>query len=179
MPILGVIDSAKSGRLSSFESIATSVVGAGGVASLTFSSIPSTFKHLQIRGFASCGGDINFRINGDTGTNYNYHLLYGAGAGSASFGGSATIDYGYFGYGAFQATTWSPFVADFLDYTSTVKMKPVRSLFGNKGQTAGGIMLNSSLWRNSSSAITSITIFSKDSQTILQNSSFALYGMKG
>ncbi len=178
MPILGVIDSAKSGRLTSFESIATSVVGAGGTSSITFSSIPQTFKHLQIRGFASCGGDINFRFNGDTGANYNYHLLYGAGSGG-QFGGSANIEYGYFGYGAFNASSWSPFVADFLDYTSTVKMKPVRCLFGNKGQASGGIMLNTSLWRNSSSAITSITIFSKDNQTILQNSSFALYGMKG
>lgn len=32
-----------------YDSIATTTVGAGGAASITFSSIPSTYQHLQIR----------------------------------------------------------------------------------------------------------------------------------
>ncbi len=33
-----------------YESIATTTVGAGGTSTITFSSIPSTYTHLQIRG---------------------------------------------------------------------------------------------------------------------------------
>ena len=32
-----------------YDSIATVVVGSGGASSITFSSVPSTYKHLQIR----------------------------------------------------------------------------------------------------------------------------------
>ena len=49
MPILGVIDSAKTGNLSSYESIQTITVGSGGASTIVFSSIPSTYAHLQIR----------------------------------------------------------------------------------------------------------------------------------
>ena len=37
--------------LSSYDSIATVTVGSGGSSSIVFSSIPQTYKHLQIRGF--------------------------------------------------------------------------------------------------------------------------------
>ena len=50
MPILGIIASSIQGsKTTAYESIATQTVGAGGVASVTFSSIPSTYKHLQLR----------------------------------------------------------------------------------------------------------------------------------
>ena len=57
-----------------FESIATFSPTSG--SSVTFNSIPSTYKHLQIR-YAittSAYADIRFRINGDTGSNYTYHV---------------------------------------------------------------------------------------------------------
>ena len=37
---------------SSYESIATVSVGSGGQSSIVFSSIPSTYKHLQLRAIA-------------------------------------------------------------------------------------------------------------------------------
>jgi hypothetical protein len=52
MPILGIIASAITGNLvtTSYESIETVTVGSGGSATvLTFSSIPATYTHLQIR----------------------------------------------------------------------------------------------------------------------------------
>jgi hypothetical protein len=56
-PILGILASGMSGNLwapgKDFDSIATTTVGAGGASTITFSSIPSTYRHLQIRLFLS------------------------------------------------------------------------------------------------------------------------------
>ena len=41
--------------LNSYESIATVTVGAGGTSTITFSSIPTGYTHLQIRGIAQIG----------------------------------------------------------------------------------------------------------------------------
>jgi hypothetical protein len=51
MPILGIIASAITGNLvtTSYESIETVTVGSGGSATVTFSSIPATYTHLQIK----------------------------------------------------------------------------------------------------------------------------------
>jgi hypothetical protein len=63
-----------------YESIATVTVGSGGIADFTFTSIPSTYTHLQIRaywGFTDTGNNtwLNTRFNSDSGTNYAYHSL--------------------------------------------------------------------------------------------------------
>ena len=54
---------AAAGGGTSYESIATVTVGAGGSSSISFTSIPSTYKHLQIRA-----------ITRDTGTSYINNL---------------------------------------------------------------------------------------------------------
>ena len=62
-----------------FESIATTTVGSGGIADVTFSSIPATYTHLQLRGIARTNrADSNqdavvVRFNSDTGNNYSRH----------------------------------------------------------------------------------------------------------
>ena len=82
-PMLGIMASQISGHLtppSSYESIATYNPTSG--QSVTFSSIPSTFKSLQVRIlYLTSGADnINYRLNGDTGTNYAVHYLFAAGS---------------------------------------------------------------------------------------------------
>ena len=48
--ILGILASSgvAAGAANSYESIATVTVGSGGSSTITFSSIPATFTHLQI-----------------------------------------------------------------------------------------------------------------------------------
>ena len=81
------------GAINSYESIATVTVGALGAANVTFSSIPSTYKHLQIRGIVrelTGGFDQAFmQFNSDTGTNYATHNLNGNGS-SAGAGATTT-----------------------------------------------------------------------------------------
>ena len=69
-----------------YESISTVTVGAGGTSSISFSSIPSTYKHLQIRFIGTCtvSGEysqaVYMRVNSDTGSNYSRHSLGGNGS---------------------------------------------------------------------------------------------------
>lgn len=167
----------------SYQSIATVIVGSGGQATITFSDIPSTYKHLQIRSFAKWNsGSADFRaglmrFNGDSGANYSAHLLSGdsssAGAAGVSNYSSAYWTGHYYGAnGAYTAD-----IIDILDYASTSKYKTSRSLAGYDANGAGRIDYSSGLWM-STSAITSVTI-TISSDTFAQYSHFALYGIKG
>lgn len=167
---------------SSYESIATYTVGSGGSSTITFSSIPSDYTHLQIRSIHainSGGQSVNIRFNSDTGNNYAYHQLYGDGT-SAYGDAGTTRSSGLISYSN-QASgdSFSAFVVDILDYRSTSKYKTVRSLTGTESNNTytGYMKFMSSLWQ-STSAITSISLF-YDSQNFRQYSSFALYGIKG
>jgi hypothetical protein len=73
--------------------VSTVTVGAGGAASINFSSIPQTATDLLILFGLRCeGNDFNFylRLNGDSGTNYSERRLRGTGAAVASLNTSAT-----------------------------------------------------------------------------------------
>lgn len=183
-PILGIW--ASQGRINgSFESIATVTVGAGGSSTVTFSSIPSTYKHLQIRAISRVTGavtdaDISLTFNGDTASNYSAHYLFGNGSGPAAGGGSSSsFSIGIRSTGANSAANiFGTGVIDILDYADTNKYKTARSLNGHdqNAVATGYIFLSSGSWR-STSAITSITL-TPSSGNIAQYSTFALYGCK-
>lgn len=186
MPILGIIASAISGNLfapsGAYDSIATTTVGSGGTASITFSSIPSTYQHLQLRAISKNASSSNFaamRFNSDSGSNYSAHYLDGDGA-SVTAGGSSNYDRSYFGYTSTSSQTniFGASIVDILDYKDTNKFKTVRILTGVDINGAGGyVELSSSSWR-STSAITDINIFFS-STNFAQYSQIALYGIKG
>jgi hypothetical protein len=97
MPVLGIVASQISGHLfapsGAYDSIAT-VNASGSSGTITFSSIPSTYTHLQIRAIARTGrgvvGDtLRMTFNGDSGSNYVYHALYGDGASPSAFSGTS------------------------------------------------------------------------------------------
>jgi hypothetical protein len=161
--------------LSSYESIAT-VTASGGETSFTFSSIPSTYKSLQIRGINSNASDpvTLMRFNGDTGTNYAWHVLYGNGSAGAASGVSGNAM--YFVYTSSTAGIFGSTVTDIIDYASTSKYKTLRALSGNDRNGAGDMTFYSGLWQ-STSAISSITILPA-SGNFRQYSTFALYGIK-
>jgi len=187
-PILESIGSVKGfgwGALASsaaFESIATQTVGAGGAASVSFNSIPSTYKHLQIRGISRSNGAADntvIQFNSDTANNYATHYLTGNGT-AASAGAETTRARFYVDILASNASgaMWSGDVIDILDYANTNKYKTVRSLAGQDLNGSGTVWLASGLWQ-STSAITSIKLFLNGAVNFAQYSSFALYGIKG
>jgi hypothetical protein len=171
----------------SYDSIQTVTVGAGGTSTVTFSSIPSTYTHLQIRGISrmntgggSNTGGLQLQFNSDTGTNYTTsHVLYGNGSSAlAAASGTSMASGSVINYPQSSATSnsFGVVVADILDYANTNKYKTVRGLGGYDGNDTNGIVtLRSFAWMNTS-AITSITV--GVSNDFAQYSSFALYGIK-
>ncbi len=88
MPILGTIASSFLTSLSDYDSIASVLVGAGGQSAVEFTSIPNTYKHLQIRGIArqttnAAQNGCRMQFNADTGSNYGTGQSYYNGGGVA------------------------------------------------------------------------------------------------
>jgi len=168
----------------SYESIA-SATGTGSSGTITFSSIPSTYKHLQIRCIArtdtALSTDyIQFRFNSDSGSNYTYHGIEGDGATASGFGGTAqtvSLDTNITGSAA-SANIMGTAIIDIIDYGSTSKYKTVKVLGGQDSNGSGQIRLNSNLWL-STSAINRIDLTSFRSANWTTSTTFALYGIKG
>ena len=168
-----------------FESIATTTVGSGGSSTITFSSIPGTYSHLQIRcigrGTVAQGEmQIFARFNSDSGSNYSNHLLRTDGASAFAIGSASDNKIsGIVRMSAANATSgiFGGGVIDILDYANTNKYKTLRSLGGVDANGSGQIYYKSGLWM-STSAITSISIGIDDGGNFAQYSHFALYGIK-
>ena len=164
-----------------YESIATTTVSNTSTTTVTFSSIPSTFTHLQIRvsaGTDNADANIIARFNSDSATNYSVHYLYGDGA---SAGAGAEINKSSF-TAAFVApniaSTFGAGVVDILDYANTNKYKTIRSLTGYDKNASGNLLVfYSGSWR-STAAISSISLISQGGN-YKQNSHVALYGIRG
>lgn len=189
MLIHGVIASSyKAGG--SFESIATAT-SSGSTSTITFSSIPSTYKHLQIRVLAkttntasAASAYVYAKFNSDsTGANYVWHQLQGNGTTVSATGGTNNGQC-YFPNLALtsEATLANMFgvgIIDIHDYASTTKNKTVRSFSGantNSTSTAIRLSLDSNLWINTA-AINRIDLTADN--TFAAGSTFALYGIKG
>jgi hypothetical protein len=172
-----------------YESIAT-LYGTGG-STISFTSIPNTYKHLEIRVLAKDTGSgtdsdgIGVTFNGDTGANYwsqtggsyqNNNLLTGqttsAGtyidAGLSMDGGQTS---GWHGYSIYKIT----------DYTSTAKNKTLHMFTGSSSiNNAGYAFISSGMWTTNNAAINRIDLKALGAtQTFSTSSRFMLFGIKG
>ena len=170
---------------SSYYSIATQTVGSGGASNVTFSSIPSTYTHLQIRAIVRDAGSSQngfwLRFNGDsTSGNYYWHELYGTGSSALAYAEApSTVNFGgVMPYSANASQIMGAAIIDILDYSNTNKAKTIRSLAGYDANGSGNIALLSGAWNNSNAAITSILLQDSAGINFSQYSSFALYGVK-
>ena len=186
--LLGTLSSGVTAAAGSYESIA-SATATSGQSFIEFTSIPSTYTHLQIRGIAqdtNTGANqavsMNIRFNGDTASNYAIHELRGDGT-SATAQGSASYGSPLVYNSQWRTTTasniYGALILDIHDYASTTKNKTVRYFSGadgNTGNTDSRLSLGSALWM-STSAITTIRII--PFIAFAAGSTFALYGIKG
>lgn len=164
---------------SSFESIAT--LSGSGVQTVTFSSIPQTYKHLQLRAIFKSSDTFSNDVwfNNDTGANYDYNNLRGSGTAASAGRNASSSQAGMIltnGTGSYYGVG----IIDFIDYSLTNKFKTVRTLSGlnTNGAVTEEIRLTSSLWENTS-AISSIKISNNGAVNWDSGTSFALYGIKG
>lgn len=178
---LGLIGSFPTPVTSSFESIATSTLGAN-ASSVTFSSIPNTYTSLQIRilGFKVTTSDfIKVQFNSDTAANYASHGVDADGTAVNAYGLSSQNEMGISRFSGWTVSTTLPFVTilDIHDYASTSKNKTIRVFSGQDRNGAGRVDLDSGLWMNTS-AVNAIS-FTAASGNLGTGSVFSLYGIKG
>jgi hypothetical protein len=175
--LLGTLSSGVAASTSSYESIA-SATGTGSSGTITFSSIPSTYKHLQVRCFANDGAgySVKMTFNNDTATNYAFHSITGTGA-AVNASGQATQDHiRIMNENGSTSNTNSAIIVDIIDYASTTKAKTARVFNGLDKNGSGEVELRSGLW-TSTAAVNRLDIVIGGSFTT--TSTFALYGIKG
>jgi hypothetical protein len=144
-------------------------------SSVTFSSIPATYRDLILVSsvkFNTGGsnGTLEFRLNGDSGSNYSYVFMQGTSSGAQS--GAGTITVGVAGQGENSSgSSFSSSSAQFMDYSATDKHKTVLAR-GDSPSTATQAW--ATRWANTS-AITSILL--TNSQGYAIGSTFNLFGV--
>jgi hypothetical protein len=176
-PILGIIDSSKTGNLAvgAYDSIATYTVGAGGSSTIVFSSIPQTYKHLEFT--LTIFGNSYGIASTQNGAGSREHYLSGTGSGAGSTSNN-TISYVP---DDSSSSTVYPYVVfgRILDYTNPNKYKSVRDYEGFGNNTGGEVLVNTALLDASTAAITSLTFTAAPSGVFAQYSVGSLYGIKG
>lgn len=172
-----------------YELISTAY-GTGSSSTISFTSIPSTYKHLQIRmtGRSTRAtyplDQVYIQFNGVT-SSYTTHELRGSNSSvtSLSYGSTSGIYIGFIESAASTADIYDPVVADILDYSSTTKYKTVRSMGTRQSDYApDGIYKTISLLSGlsqSTSAVSSIDIKVNTGNNWTSASRFSLYGIKG
>ena len=190
MPILGIIASQNYVRTppGSYESIQT-ITAAGGETSFSFTSIPSTYKHLQIRGISrdttanTSASAVVLTLNSDTGSNYSLHRVNTSDGTSINVQGLANWPYIFLPAQPNDSNTANCFMSviiDLIDYASTTKNKTVRIFGGSETNVANATSITaieSGAWY-SLSAVTSVQV-KANTTSFKAGSTFALYGIKG
>ena len=189
-PILGIMASQISGHLftptGSMYHIASTTLSTT-AASITFSSIPADYTHLQLRSYFtpySTAGDgfVQLTFNSDTAANYSWHYLSGNGsaAGAGALSGASQLPFSVATGTGNSSLYPGVSVCDILDYANTSKYKTLRAISGIEQNTnSGGTnqqYLFSGNWRNTA-AITSISIPSPYG-SFNSGTTIALYGVK-
>jgi hypothetical protein len=183
MPILGVIDSAKSGNLyaASYESIAT-INFAIDSAGFDFANIPQVYQHLELRfvtqsSLSATLDNLALYANNDTSNVYSTHSLYGNGSSVTS--NAFTTQPRIYLPSIVSANLTAQFtvgIIQILDYTNTNKFKTTKTFSGFDANGSGITGFSSGSFQSTSA----ITRFSGGtSANIKAGSTFALYGIKG
>lgn len=163
-----------------YTAIATTTVGAGGAANITFSSIPGTYTDLVVlfsfRSTRSLDEDgMQISLNSST-ANFSFRRLTGNGSTtSSSNAGNNTL-----GQLTAANTTASTFTNTFIyipNYTSSNNKSFSIDNVTEANATKAYAQLQASLWSDSS-AITSIKLETDSGNNLAQYSSATLYGIK-
>lgn len=182
--LLGILNSqVESAAGGAYELIESNILTSS-ASSVTFSSIPQDYKHLQIRSVAlGTGGNLamfRMRFNSDTGSNYAWHRLRGDGSSVSSAAGTSQSyiePLQRIAGSSGNSTSYSAAIIDILDYAVTTKNKTTRTLGGHT-LDSNFIFLNSGLWLNTS-AISALELFVDGTNNFVSGSRFSLYGIRG
>jgi hypothetical protein len=191
MLLLGVVQAQASGAgplvETDFDLLQTEIL-TGTQTSVTFSDLgdyATDYQHLQIRMTArttlnngGAGQGLFMRLNGDTGSNYRSHNLFGNGSSVISNTGATTSYMSLYRVADNQspANGFGALVIDILDPFETSKNSTIRALGGNTASTSY-IWMQSGAWFNTAS-VSTILIQPEEGASLVEYSRFSLYGLK-
>lgn len=185
---LGLLSQGGGAGGAAFELISTAY-GTGSSGTITFSSLPSTYKHLQIRMTTRtdrAGAVADFamlRLNGSSASSYSTHYLRGDGytISSASNTGVNYIHVGETAGGNASAGVYNASIIDILDFANANKVATVRCSTGvsDPSVTNQWVYLSSGALQVGASAVTSLTIFGYYSSNFTTATRVSLYGIRG
>jgi len=180
--LLGILNAqaAGGGGAAAYDLLETQIL-ASSASSVTFSSIPQDYKHLQIRVTArntgAAGGEGAVTFNSDTTlANYRVHRLLGGGSSVFSFD-SGNTNVGLFAFTGsdWEANHYAASVIDILDYANESKNTTSRSFMG-RAQSGGFIVELASMLYMSTAAISTIQLSPQVSFEV--GSRISLYGVR-
>jgi hypothetical protein len=168
--------------MATYIKIASNIVGAGGVASVTFSSIPATYTDLILK-YSVRGTGAEFRsvpyiyFNGDnSGGNYTYRRLYAVPPGTIGSDSGNPNLLGYVDGANSTANVFGNGEIYIPNYrSSNQKSSSTDNVSENNASDNAGLSLVANLW-NGTAAITSFVV-SLAVGNIAQYSTFTLYGI--
>jgi hypothetical protein len=153
-----------------YTALATVTLGTA-AASVTFSSIPATYRDLILvfRGTLTTAtlNEVELRINGDTGSNYTRLVAFGDGSSTGSI--TDVFNSYRFSYG----NNTHPFtsILQLMDYSATDKHK---TIITRDGQANRAIVMGAARWANTA-ALTSLSVFC--AQNFAAGTTLNLYGI--
>jgi hypothetical protein len=152
---------------------------ASAAASVTFSSIPATYRDLILvvaNLSATAANTLYARLNGDTGSNYSFVIATGSSGGAQSVS-SASNSNGLFMGAAQQGlpiTSPSQAILQIMDYSATDKHKTALGRYGSTGQSE--VDMSATRWANTA-AVTSLLVRIAPSGSFNSGVSLSLYGV--
>lgn len=154
---------------STYTPIANSTVSGSSTNQVDFNSISGSYTDLVCIVSGSSGADSRLwlRMNGDTGSNYSWTILYGTGTTAAS--GRSTTDAG----AGFMATGQGNNIIHVMNYSNTSTFKTRLSRANFAGSTVEAYV---SLWRNTA-AVTSLTFQLEPAKYFTAGTTITLYGI--
>jgi hypothetical protein len=156
-------------------------------SSVTFSGLGaySDYKHLQVRVIAGIDNtstsllDSALQFNGDTGSNYSHHFLFGNGSAVSSSALTSQVRILLGNSAAGDSPTSSLYAAtvlDILDFSSNSKNTTTRAFSGGVSSEKD-VRLTSGLWQDTN-PITSVLLSATAVGGYASGSRFSLYGVK-
>ena len=161
--------------------IASSTVGAGGAASIDFTSIPSTYTDLVLKysGRSASGSNVLDNVyltfNGST-TGYTQKLLFTTNGTSAGSDTGTSYNFNYTTGNGATASTFSNCEMYIPNYAGSTNKSYSADMVTENNATAAGVLMNATLWSNTA-AINRVTL-QIAGFNFVQYSTAYLYGVK-
>jgi hypothetical protein len=168
--------------------ISSNTVGSGGVSSIDFTSIPSTYTDLVLKISARTNrtgsnytDDIYVQLNGDTGSNYGAKVLYGGNSATGSFGSGSGSTVMYGGYAVGTDGTVNTFGNSEIyipNYAGSTNKSLSADGVAESNSTTGVYVSLAAGIRLNTAAINQVTLKPANGTLFLQYSTAYLYGVK-